>query len=194
MALLCGIALSPELLGRYGRQSKNRDLVSVLSVRTSWLLASLPSPASHASDPLAPYCYTLFSWHLTAHPTSTSASPLVSLSSGIPSGSDALSPVIRDHVRDVVISSGRPLVYPLWLASPLLSGSPRWVAPLAFFTRYAIYSTVATRDGYGIPWYSTISLDVPKVCRAPISGLPARVTPCPYADRFGEIPLGTRQQ
>jgi len=69
-------------------------------------------------------------------------------------------------MREAVISSGRPLVYPLWLASPLLSGSPRRVAPFAFFTRYAIYSTVATRDGYGIPWYSTTSLDVPKVCRA----------------------------
>ena len=70
----------------------------------------------------------------------------------------------------MVISSGRPLVYQLWQAPPLLSGSPHWVAPLAFFTRYAIYSTVASRDGYGIPWYSTISLDVPKVCRAPITG------------------------
>jgi len=49
------------------------------------------------------------------------------------------------------MSSGWPEVYPLWLASPLLSGSPRRVAPLAFFTRYVIYSTVATRDGYGIP-------------------------------------------
>jgi len=27
-------------------------------------LASLPPPASHALDPLAPYCYALFSWHL----------------------------------------------------------------------------------------------------------------------------------
>jgi len=34
----------------------------------------------------------------------------------------------------------------------------------------AIYSTVAPRDGYGIPWYSTTSLDVPKVCRSPITG------------------------
>jgi len=58
VALLSGIALSPELLGRYGRFSKNRDLVVVLRVRTSWSLASLPSPASHALDPLAPYCYT----------------------------------------------------------------------------------------------------------------------------------------
>jgi len=57
VALLSGIALSPELLGRYGRQSKNRDPVSVLRVRTSWLLGSLPSPASHALDLLALYCY-----------------------------------------------------------------------------------------------------------------------------------------
>jgi len=33
-------------------------------------------------------------------------------------------------MRGAVISSGQPLVYPLWLASPLLSGSPRWVTPL----------------------------------------------------------------
>ena len=58
VALLSGIALSPEMLGRYGRCSKNRDLVSVLRVRTSWSPASLPFPASHALDPLAPYCYT----------------------------------------------------------------------------------------------------------------------------------------
>jgi len=84
-------------------------------------------------------------------------------------------------VREAVISSGRPLVYPLWLASPLLSGSPRRVAPLAFFTRYAIYSTVATRAGYGIPWYCTTSLDVPKVWRAPITGQSARVTVLPLS-------------
>jgi len=58
VALLSGIALSPEMLGRYGRCSKNHDLVSVLRVRTSWSSASLPSPASHVLDPLAPYCYT----------------------------------------------------------------------------------------------------------------------------------------
>ena len=66
-------------------------------------------------------------------------------------------------MRGVVISSRRPLVYPLCLASPVLSGSPRRVAPLTFFTRYAIYSKVATRIGYGIPWYCTIPIDVPKV-------------------------------
>jgi len=143
VALLSGIALSPELLGRYGRLSKNRDLVSVFRVRTSWLLASLPSPASHALDPLAPYCYTRLGWHLAASPPSSS--PRVSPSSGISSGSDAFSPVTRDHVREAVISSGRPVGYPLWLASPLLSGSTRRVAPLASSIHYTIYSTVATR-------------------------------------------------
>ena len=59
VALLSGIALSPELLGRYSRHSKNRDPVSVPRVRTSRSLASLPTAASHASDPLAPYCYVL---------------------------------------------------------------------------------------------------------------------------------------
>ena len=179
MALLSGIALSPELLGRYGRQSKNRDLVSVLRVRTSWLLASPPSPAPHALDPLAPYCYNP-AGTLLPHPP-PSPSPRVSLSSGISSGSDVLSPVTRDHVREAVITTGRPWVYPMWLASPLLSGSPRRVAPLAFFTRYAIYSTVASRDGYGIPWYSTTSLDVPKVCRAADYRASARVNALPLS-------------
>jgi len=91
-------------------------------------------------------------------------------------------------MREVVISSSRPFVYPLWLASPQPSGSPRPLAPLAFFIRYALYSTVATRDGYGFPWYCTISLDVPKVCRSPITGQPARVTSYYYAVRFGEFP------
>jgi len=106
-------------------------------------LASLPPPASHALDPLAPYCYTLTSCHLTA--SYTSSSPWVSLLSRISSGGDAHSPVTRDHVREAVISSGRPKVYPLWLASPLLSGSPRQVAFLAFFTLFALYSKVVTR-------------------------------------------------
>jgi len=71
--------------------------------------------------------------------------------------------------------------HPMWLASRLLSGSPRRVAPLAFFTRYAIYSTVATRDGYGIPWYSSTSLDVPKVCRAADYRASARVNALPLS-------------
>ena len=137
--------------------------------------ASLPSPASHALDPLAPYCCIQLAPYCPVLP----APPWASLSTGILSGSDALSPVTRDHVREAVISSGRPWVYPLWLASPLLSGSPRRVAPLAFFTRYAIYSTVAPRAGYGIPWYCTISLDVPKVWRAPIDGHSTRATALP---------------
>jgi len=176
VALLSGIALSPEVHGRYGRLSKNRDLVSVLRVRTSWSSASLPSPASHALDPLAPYCCIQLAPYCLFLPP-----PWASLSSGILSGSDALSPVTRDHARGAVISTGRPLVYPLWLAPPLLSGSPRRVAPLALFTRYAIYSTVATRAGYGIPWYCTISLGVPKVWRAPITGRSACVSVLPLS-------------
>ena len=175
MALLSGIALSPELLGRYGRHSKNLDPVSVLCVRTSWLLASLPAPASQALDPLALYWYI---W-LARYCLLRLPSPSVSLSSGILSSSDTLSPVTRDHVRGPVISYGRPLVYPLWPASPLLSGSPRWVAPLAFFTCYAIYSTVAPPVGYGIPWYCTISLNVPKVWRGRFQGSPPLSWPCP---------------
>ena len=165
------------MVGQYGRFSKNRDLVSVLRVRTSWSSASLPSPASHALGPLAPYCYTQLAPYCPLR--YSLPPPWVSLSSGIPSGSDGLSPITRDHARDAVISSSQPLVYPMWLASPLLSGSPCWVAPLAFFTRYTIYSTVATGVSYGIPWYCTISLDVPKVWRAPITGPPARVTVLP---------------
>ena len=126
MALLSGFALSPELLGRYGRHSKNRDPVSVLRVCTSQSLASLPSPASHTFDPLAPYCYTLLAGTLLPLAGTLSASSLL-------------------------------------LAPLLLSGSYRWVAPLAFFTHYATYSTVATRVGYCIPWYCTISVDVAKV-------------------------------
>jgi len=68
VGLLSRIALSPELLGRCGWHSKNCDPVSVLHVGTSWSLASLPSPDSHVSDPLAPYCSTLFSWHLACRP------------------------------------------------------------------------------------------------------------------------------
>jgi len=130
VAQLSGIALSPELLGRNGRLSKNHDLVSVLHVRTSWFSASLPSPASHVLDPLAPYCCT----ELAPYCPLLLSPPWAFLSSGILSGSDARSPVTRDHRREAVISPGRPLVCPLWLAPPLLSGSPRRVAPLAFFS------------------------------------------------------------
>ena len=126
VALLSGIVLSPELLGRYGRRTKNRDPVSVLRSRTSWSLASLPSSPSDALYPLTQYWYTLLAGTLLP-PADTLA---------------ALSTL---------------------LAPLLLSESPRWVAPLAFFTRYATYSTVATCVGYRIPGYCTISLDVPKV-------------------------------
>ena len=43
MALLSGIALSPELQDRYGRHSKNCDSVSVLCVRTSRLFGESSS-------------------------------------------------------------------------------------------------------------------------------------------------------
>ena len=91
-------------------------------------------------------------------------------------------------MRKAVILFGWLEDYPLRLASPLLSGSPRWVAPLAFFTRYATYSMVATCDGYGIPSYSSTSLDVLKACHVPITGQPASVTPPLLADRIGEFP------
>jgi len=45
VALLSGIALSPELQDRYGRHLKNSDPVSVVRVRTSWLFGELS--ASH---------------------------------------------------------------------------------------------------------------------------------------------------
>jgi len=65
VALLSRIALSLEALGRYGRLSQNRDPVSVLRVRTSWSLASLPLSPSRFR-PLASYCRVLPSWRLTA--------------------------------------------------------------------------------------------------------------------------------
>ena len=176
MALLSGIALSPELHGRYGRFSKNHDLVSVLRVRTSWSSASLPSPAPHALDPLAPYCYA----QLAPYCPLLLPPPSVSLSSGILSGSDVLSPVTRDHVREAVKSSGRPLVYPLWLASPLLSGSPRRVTPLVLLplSRFTLRShPVVVTVFHGIalpPWTilksaaSPITGDTPSPTRSPL--------------------------
>ena len=58
MALLSGIALTLELLGRYGGCLKDHDPVSVLRLRTSGARASPLSPASHTLDPLAPCYYT----------------------------------------------------------------------------------------------------------------------------------------
>jgi len=59
-------------------------------------------------------------------------------------------------MRGTVISSGRPLVYPLWLASPLLSGSPRWVTPLVLLPlpRFALRSrpvVVTVFHGIALP-------------------------------------------
>jgi len=66
VALLSGIALSPELLGRYGRHTKSRDPVSVLRVRTSRLFGEpsssrFPRVGSACTVLLHPLC-----WHLTA--------------------------------------------------------------------------------------------------------------------------------
>ena len=85
MALLSGIALSPELVGRNSQLSKNRDFVSVLCVLTSSLLASLPSPASggqfrlHCSTTpqLSPYCLLLPP--LIGPPPNPGSSPEVTL-------------------------------------------------------------------------------------------------------------------
>ena len=67
MALLAGIALSPELLSLYGPYSKSRDLVSVLGVPSSWFPPSHPLPSSHgqmclhhtATPKVAAYCVLL---------------------------------------------------------------------------------------------------------------------------------------
>ena len=65
MALLSGIAHSPELQDRYGRHSKSCDPVSVLSVRTSRLFGEpsssrFPRVRSACTVLLHPLC-----WHLT---------------------------------------------------------------------------------------------------------------------------------
>ena len=65
--------------------------------------------------------------------------------SGIPFSSDALSRITRNQMRGAVISFSQLEDHPLWLALPLLSGSPCPMAPLAFFIHHAIYSTVTTR-------------------------------------------------
>ena len=137
MALLSGIALSLEALGRYGRLSKNRDPVSVLRVRTSWLLASLPLSSSRFC-PLVPYYhFTSPAGTLLPHPPYR---PSVPIASGIPSSSDGFSPITRDHMREPVISpwvTGRrtPQLAGTftaeWLSS--LGGSPR-LYPLPRFT------------------------------------------------------------
>jgi len=87
-ALLSGIALSPELLGQYGRLSKNRDPVSVLRIGTSRSLASRPSPASHVLHPLAPICYVL---PLAGTLSATSAGTLLPLTIAVTSTPNWLS-------------------------------------------------------------------------------------------------------
>ena len=160
-----------------GLLQKNLDLVSVLHVRTCWSSASLPSPASHALDPLAPYCCI----QLAPYCPILSFPPWASLSSGILSGSDALSRVTRDHVREAVISSGRPLVCPLWLASRLLSGSPRRVTPLVLLplVRFTLRSQTS-RVGYAVSSYSTTSVTHAKVRSvADFPGSPPVTRLCP---------------
>jgi len=104
----------------------------------------------------------------------------------MPASGDALSHIIRDDIRGAVTWFVRPKDYQVWLVPPLLSGSPPCVAPFAFFTFYAISSKMATRVDYGIPGDGTTFLDVPEVCRAPITGL---LCPCTLRD---PKPLGSR--
>jgi len=128
VALLSAIALSPELQDRHGRHAKNCDPVSVLPVRTSRLSGE---PSSSRFPRVGSACTVLLHphcWHLTA---------------------------VSWHLTAV---SWHRTAGPSLLAPLLLSGSPRWVAPLAFFTCFATYSTVATRCGYPGSWYSTASL------------------------------------
>jgi len=143
VALLSGIALSPELQDRYGRHSKNCDPVSVLRVLPSRLFGE-PS-SSHF--PRVRSAYTvLLRTSLAGTLSAPSAGTLLPLTiSGISTAE--------------------------WLSSPGNSLRP---SPSP-----AIYSTVAPRDSYGIPWYSTASLDVPKACRAPITGDSPSLTSLP---------------
>ena len=59
MALLSDIALSPELQDRYGGFRKTVTPSPPSMFVLLGCLASLPSPAFHALDPLAPYCCVL---------------------------------------------------------------------------------------------------------------------------------------
>ena len=139
MALLSGFAPSRELRGRYSWHSKNCDAVSVLRLPISRSLASLPSPASHGLDPLAPYCYSL--------------------------------------PARILLPLAATLSDPFLLLPPALpSGSPRCVAPLTLFTRYAMYSPLAPCFGYPGSWYSTASLTWTTFCGVPIQ---RPLCPCP---------------
>jgi len=95
----------------------------------------------------------------------------------------------------VVISSGRPLVYPLWLASPLLRGSPRRVTPLVLLPllRFTLRSQTSL-VGYAVSWYSTTSLAHAKIRkRRRILGTlrPRPACPCsPTGLGLSAFPLG----
>jgi len=162
-----GIALSPAMRSRYRQFSKNRDLVSVLCVRTSWSSVSLPSPASHALDLLTPYCCT---WLVPYCPL-----PCPSSSLGLP--------LVRDpfrYRRSLSCNKGprerHGNFVQLALGLSVVAGIPsaEWLSSLGDSPRPspspAIYSTVVRSGGYRIPWYSTTSLDVFKVCCSPITG------------------------
>ena len=66
MALLSGIALSPELQDLYGRHAKNCDPVSVLRVRTSRLFGEPSSPRFPRVGSACTVLLHRLCWHLTA--------------------------------------------------------------------------------------------------------------------------------
>ena len=76
MALLSGIALSPELQDRYSRHSKNCDPVSVLRVRTSRLFGE---PSSSRFPHVRSACTVLLHPSLAGTLPAASASTLLSL-------------------------------------------------------------------------------------------------------------------
>ena len=76
MALLSGIALSPELEDRYGRRSKNGDPVSVLRVRTSRLFGE---PSSSRFPRVGSACTVLLHCSLAGTLSAPSAGTLLPL-------------------------------------------------------------------------------------------------------------------
>ena len=104
MALLSGIALSPELQDRYGLLSKNCDPVSVLRVRTSWLFGE---PSLSRFPRVRSPCTVLL------HPSLAGTLPTALAGTLLP-------------LTIAGISTGE------WLSSP--GGSPRPPRPLLRFT------------------------------------------------------------
>jgi len=76
VALLSGIALSPELQDRYGRHSKNCDPVSILRVRTSWLFGE---PSSSRFPRVGSACTVLLHPSLAGTLSAPSAGNLLPL-------------------------------------------------------------------------------------------------------------------